>query len=216
MAIKIEPVGEKKTFAPDIPEGLTSARFIGYATLGTQPKTFANETKHRPMIKLMFEASECCKQYKEGEPEKPAFISKKVSLSTGEKAKLRHFVDAITGGYSMIKSDLDAFLGKALMIEVKHFTGSEGNLVPYVEGFKPVPRVSGTDLKDYADESKFRFPVPPLVNDTWFYELEEHPHNWDKLNERTQKEVLSSPEGKKLEGHPVDYDQVEEVDEIQI
>lgn len=122
MAIIAENKGGSD-FEP-IAAGTYAARCYSMVHIGTITEDYEGKPKTQNKIRLAWELPTEMKEFKEGEGEKPFFVSKDFTLSMHEKSSLRKYLEAWRGKAftdDEAKSfDVTRLLGKECLVSIIH------------------------------------------------------------------------------------------------
>jgi hypothetical protein len=129
-----------------VPQGVHTGRCVRVIDLGTQPREYQGQPKS-PVRKVML-SWELYGEDEDGQPMltddgKPLAISKRYTLSLGEKATLRSDLESWRGraftAEELAGFDVSKLLGVAALINVKHDV-REGKTYANVASISPVPK----------------------------------------------------------------------------
>jgi len=178
-------------FTP-IDAGNYPARCYQMIHIGTIEETIQGQVKRLNKVRLTWELPTEMKEWKEGEGEKPAIISKDFTLSMNEKATLRKYLASWRGkdfSEEEAKSfDVTRLLGKACLVNVIHKPSKDGSKT-YAEigSISPLPK--GMTCPDQFN------PSAELSYDNFDYAL------FESLPDFIKDKVKSSDEYKAMK-HP--------------
>ncbi|MBF9140813.1 phage replication initiation protein, NGO0469 family [Hymenobacter properus] len=187
MATLIASASSSTTSAP-APAGNHAARCVGMIQIGTVSEMFEGKPKLQHKVRLTFELPHELKEYKEGEGEKPALVSKNYTLSMHEKATLRNhleswrgkpFTDAEAAGF-----DILVLLGKPCMLNVVHKTSKAGKEYAEIKAIASLGK--GMSCPDQLT------PSTVLTYDDFNWDV------FDKLPSFIREDIESTPEFKAL------------------
>lgn len=143
MAIPASSAGSGN-FSP-IEAGNYPARCIQMVHIGTVEETILGAIKHLNKVRISWELPTELKEYKEGEGEKPAIISKEFTLSLSDRANLRKGLASWRGKDFTEEEaklfDVSKLIEKTCLINVIHKTSKDGSKV-YAEigSISPLPK----------------------------------------------------------------------------
>lgn len=180
------------------PEGTHIARLVRLLHIGTIPEEYMGEQKEMNKVDFSFELLEETHVFKDGEEAKPFVVSKEFTLSMGEKANLRKFIEGMTGKAMKQEEanefDVESLLGKSCLIVIKHKTSKAGNAYTDISTASPLMK---------GQVAKEAFNTPKLLTFT----------SWDQayfesLPEFIKEKVVSSKEYQAQFGK---YDSLDEI-----
>ncbi len=187
MAIIAENKGGSD-FEP-VTAGTYAARCYSMVHIGTTTEEFEGKAKTLNKIRLSWELPTELKEFKEGEGEKPFFVSKEFTLSMHEKSSLRKYLEAWRGKAfteDEAKSfDVTKLLGKECLVSIIHEVKKE-------KTYAKIASVS-TLPKGMV--------CPPQINES--FEFNYDPFDQEKflsLPEWLRKKMEATPEYKKAIG----------------
>lgn len=176
------------------PEGTHIARLVRIIHIGTIMEPYMGVETEMNKLDFLFELVDELHVFKEGEEAKPFVVSREFTLSMGEKANLRKFVEGVIGK-SMVQGEADLFdveslLNKACLITIKHKTSKSGNIRAEVTTASPLMK---------GQKAKEPFNQPKLLTYT----------SWDQkyfesLPEFMRKKIQGSKEYNSLMGNVPD------------
>lgn len=188
----VEKSEEKEFEKP--PVGLHLGILIKIIDLGTQLVEFEGKKKTQPKIALVWELPE--ELMSDG---RPFIISKKFTLSTGERASLTAILTSWLGKAPDKSFNLSSLLGKGCNVSVSHDKSSDG-------------------LKTYANVKAITAlmksqNVPAPQNELVVFSLKAfNQQTFDGLSDYYKKTIALSPEYQSLKG--VDYTATSVKDEL--
>lgn len=186
-----------------IEAGNYTARCFQMVHIGTVEETIQGQTKRLNKVRLTWELPTELKEYKEGEGEKPAIISKEFTLSLNEKATLRKYLASWRGKdftEEQAKSfDIEALIGKPCMLNVIHKASKDGtktyaeigSISPLPKGLVCDPPINQPTVLSYDkfDEALFES-LPDFVKDkvksSEEYKALSAPHSTDTLHDEDE------------------------------
>jgi hypothetical protein len=178
-------------FTP-IEAGNYPARCYQMIHIGTIEENIQGNIKKLNKVRLTWELPTEMKEWKEGEGEKPAIISKDFTLSMNEKATLRKYL-ASWRGKDFTEEEAKAFdvtklLGKACLLNVIHKPSKDGSKTfAEIGSISPLPK--GMTCADQIN------PTGVLSYDSFDYSL------FESLPDFIKDKVKSSDEYKAM-AHP--------------
>lgn len=142
MAIVATNSGTKRE---PIPAGNYIARCYQMLHIGTVNEVILGTPKTLNKVRIGWELPTELKEYKEGEGEKPAVISKEYTLSMNDRANLRKMLASWRGkDFSEEEAkafDITKLLGVPCMLNVIHKTSADGQRTyEEIAGVTPMPR----------------------------------------------------------------------------
>ena len=174
---------------PMVPQGSQIARCVGIMDLGTVMSDWQGKSKPRKRVSLMFEFPKHKATFREEDGAQPLVKTITYTRSFNEKGNLRKDLEAWRGAAFTQKEllgwDLDNVLGQPCQITITHKTTPDGNVKDRITGISMMHE----DLKCPAQE-----------NESFVYEIAQHPKNWDRLPPWAKDEVKASDEYKALVG----------------
>lgn len=175
-----------------IEAGNYPARCFQMIHIGTVDDNFKDEIKHLNKVRLTWEIPTILKEWKEGEGEKPAIISKEFTLSMGERAILRKFLASWRGkDFTDEESkafDITVLVGKPCLLNVIHKTSKDGSKT-YAEIGSVSPLPKGLTCDEQINKSMI------LSYDNFDYELFESLPDFIKVKIKGSDEykAMSNP-----------------------
>ena len=137
-----------------VPAGTHVARCYQIVEIGHVPEEYQGETKIAHKVRVTWELPDELREFKEGEGQKPMSISKEYTLSTNERATLRHHLDAWRGkpmtDTEAMAFDIEAILGVPCLLNVIRKKSADGKreyaniagISPLVKGMVCPPQVN--------------------------------------------------------------------------
>lgn len=163
MSIKAK-FGDKKNFEP-VPAGNHVARVYSIIHLGVIQGEYMGQPNEKDTVRITFELPNETKVFKEGTEPQPMVISSEFTLSMGEKANLRKFVEGIEGvafhDEEAETYDVTELMGKTCLINVVHKISAAGSKYAKIQSAAPLPK--GME-------------APPAHNPPFILDFDE---NWD-------------------------------------
>lgn len=175
---------------PLTPAGTHIARCIHLIDLGTQHETYEGKEKVQKKIRLVWELPNERAIFHEENGEQCYIIGKEYTLSLGEKATLRHHLEAWRGRTFTEEElkgfDLNNILGKPCMVTVAHQRSKDGTKTyDKVSAVTAIPKTN-PPMVCPAQEN------PPLV-----YEIDMNTGGtYGQLQEWLKKKIMESDEMK--------------------
>lgn len=175
------------------PSGTHVARLYKILNLGTHDTEWKGETRASMKVRLYWELPNEMKEYeKDGQKVSAPFaISRELTLSMGEKAHLRHFVEGMIGTIlqedEAYTFDIEKLLGMACLLTVVHETGKSSG--------KKFAKVSATAPLMKGMEAPAQFNKSELIDTTTLSEEE-----IGKLPQWLMDQVRESHEYKRRNG----------------
>lgn len=182
---------------PPCPAGAYAARCFMMIDMGTQPESYMGQSKESRKVRIGFEIPEQTHIFKDDVGPEPYTVSAKYTNFLGDRANLRHMLEAWRGKPftpEELKSfDLKKIVGAPALINVIH---------------KPRKR----DNKIFAEINNITqlpkgLPCPPAINQPLIYEIEdgtkgawERIPTWIQNDIKKAKEFVVSPQGHTGEG----------------
>lgn len=123
-----------------VPAGSHVARCYQVIHIGTVEEEYMGEKKMLNKVRLGFELPGEMRVFTEGEGEKPMAISREFTLSFGEKANLRKFVEGILGSLIPEDFDVESLAGKDCLLTVIHKAKKDGNMRAEIISAAPLPK----------------------------------------------------------------------------
>lgn len=142
-----------------LPQGVHNAICYAMYDLGTQHTEYKGEAKQTHQVLLMWEVpSERIEIEKDGQKvNMPRVISKKYTLSLGEKANLRRDLQGWRGraftAEELANFDITKILGVSCMIQVLHTVAKNGNTYANITSIMPLMKGAPSVI----NESPLRF-----------------------------------------------------------
>lgn len=168
-----------------IPAGTYGARCFEMIQIGTIKESFQGKDKMLNKVRISWELPTELKVFKEGEAAKPHVISKEFTLSMGEKANLRKFLEGWRGKAFTEEEckafDITVLLGKPCMLSIIHKTSKDGTKT-YAEISSVTSVPKGMVIPDQINETS------ELSFDNW---------DWEKftlLPDFIKNKIISSEE----------------------
>lgn len=159
------------------PIGTYIARCYQFVHIGSNEDEFKGEKKVFNKIRLSFELPDEMRVFKEGDEPKPMSISQEYTLSMGEKANLRKFVEGMIGTAlqkdEAYNFDVESLVGKACLITVIHKVSKAGNkraeiasASPLMKNQKAPEQINPSKILSYSnfDEAFFES-LPQFIKD---------------------------------------------------
>ena len=168
------------------PVGTHMARVASLLDMGTQDTKWGDKRQVRVSFELLGQNKEI-----EIDGEKktiPFYVSKTSTLSMNERAFLRQVTDCTlnTGTLKPEEAEMVAveeILGKALLVTVEHYEGSDGNTYAGIKNISSLPTGSGEPAEMEGDKMYFSFD-------------DSSQEDFDKLPEWLQNKLKETPEYK--------------------
>lgn len=125
------------------PSGNHIARVYRVIHLGTSPEIYMGEEKLTNKVMIGFELLNKKKVFNEEKGEEPFVTSVEYTLSLGEKANLRKFIEGMLG-IALHEDEANSFdvfsiLGEFCMVNIIHKVSKNGRTYAQVKGASPVP-----------------------------------------------------------------------------
>lgn len=161
--------------APPLDEGGYAVRLISAINVGTSEKSGTNSKTGKPFktkqndVVLGFEVPGETKEFKEGDGEKPYFVSATFNMTMGTLAKLRDFVEMWKGKpftkdenerIAEVGYDVSSLLGWYGWATISHYE-SKGNKYAQIDSLIPLPK--GLTILPQVNESRALFWYPELA-----------------------------------------------------
>lgn len=176
---------------PLTPAGTHIARCIKLIDLGTQHDTYLGQPKILQKIRVYWELPEELAIFNDEKGEEPYTISNEYTASLGEKAHLRHHLEAWRGrkftADELKGFDLKSIVGKPCMITVVHQTSKDGT--------KVYDKVTAVTALPKDQKTKKPMDVTAQINPTVIYDIEDGENEVFKgLPEFIQNTIRASEE----------------------
>lgn len=169
---------QKPTYTRELPNaGTHLARCYQFIHIGTNEDSFKGEKKLFNKVRLSFELPDEMRVFKDGDEAKPMSISQEYTLSMGEKANLRKFVEGMIGSGlqndEAYAFDVESLVGKACLITVIHKVSKAGNkraeiasASPLMKNQKAPEQINPSKILSYSnfDEAFFET-LPSFIKD---------------------------------------------------
>lgn len=182
------------------PEGTHVARLVRLLHIGTIPEEYMGEQKEMNKVDFSFELLDETHVFKDGEEPKPFVVSKEFTLSMGEKANLRKFVEGMVGKSLGVDEanefNVESMLGKACLITVKHKTSKKGSIYTDISTASPLMK---------GQVAKEAFNAPKLLTFTSWDAV-----YFDSLPEFIKDKIVSSKEYQAMHGKDESLDGIRE------
>lgn len=188
MGLTAKSTGSGKDF-PILAAGSYAARCYSMVEVGTTTEEFKGETKSQKKVFITWEFPTELAVFDEEKGEMPHVLSKEFTISLGEKANLRKFLESWRG-QNFTKEELDGFdidklLGAKCLMSVKHKEpNSEGKVWPEISGVALLPK--GMECPPLIN------PIRLLTYDNWNESF------FESLPEFVKKKMEGTPEYKSL------------------
>lgn len=182
-----------------VPAGNHFARIYRVIQLGTNPETYLGESKMINKVMIGLELPTETRIFSPSKGSEPFVISVEYTLSMGEKANLRKFIEGLLG-VAFQQEEADAFdvfslIGQACMLNVIHKTAkTSGRIYPQIKGASPVPK----GMTDYPAYN----PVQKLSFSEWNTDF------FMTLPTFIREKISSSTEYRKMNNMPYPTDQI--------
>lgn len=176
-----------------IEAGNYPARCFQMIHIGTGEENIQGQIKRLNKVRLTWELPTELKEWKEGEGEKPAVISKEFTLSMNEKSTLRKFLASWRGkDFTEEESrafDITVLTGKPCLLNVIHKTSKDGSktyaeigsVSPLPKGMTCDPQINKSSILSYDNFDYALFEtLPDFIKDkiksSDEYKAMSHPH----------------------------------------
>lgn len=190
----------ERTKIPPIAAGTHAAIMYKILKIGTVPEEYQGVAKNLQKVYLTFELPNETYVFKEEDGPMPRVISKEFTLSMGEKANLRKFVEGIIGvnltddeAYSF---DIETLIGKPFLLSVVHKKSTKGdiyanitNSAPLMKGMAVPPQTNETDIMGYDNWDQEKFDkLPDFLKEKMMTSME-YKLMMERKNGKVQDEV---------------------------
>jgi hypothetical protein len=195
------------SFTP-IPPGVHLACCYRIVDLGTQKTSFQGKDNFLHKILIQFEIhgdddSGMPLMTNQGEP---MSISKRYTLSLGEKASLRKDLQSWRGKQFTAEElrgfELQNLLGAWCMLNVTEDSGSDGKSYTNISAITPVP-------------AAMRKTLPDMQNESWIFSLDDFNQKlFDQLSPKLKETIQASPEYQALGQRDSYAAPVDDIDDV--
>jgi len=195
------------SFTP-IPSGVHLACCYRIVDLGTQKTSFQGKDNFLHKILIQFEIhgdddSGMPLMTAQGEP---MSISKRYTLSLGEKASLRKDLQSWRGKQFTAEElrgfELQNLLGAWCMLNVTEDSGSDGKSYTNISAITPVP-------------AAMRKTLPDMQNESWIFSLDDFNQKlFDQLSPKLKETIQASPEYQALGQRDSYAAPVDDIDDV--
>jgi hypothetical protein len=195
------------SFAP-VPTGVHLACCYRIVDLGTQKTSFQGKDNFLHKILIQFEIhsddeSGMPLMTTQGEP---MSISKRYTLSLGEKSSLRKDLQSWRGKNftpdELRGFELQNLLGAWCMLNVTEQTGADGKSYTNISAITPVP-------------AAMRKTLPDMQNESWIFSLDDFNQKlFEQISPKLQETIKSSPEYQALGQRDAYTAPVDDIDDV--
>lgn len=138
-----------------VPAGTHLATCYQLIHIGTINEPYQGQPREISKIRLTFEFPHETRTFKEGESEKPLVLSEEYTLSMGERANLRKFINGMLGKNMSDEEayafDVESLVGKSCLLTVIEKPNSKGVAYPRITTAAPL--MKGMEKPEQANPS---------------------------------------------------------------